>query len=292
MAAGLIAPVHLYALFESVLAQRSGRDFAQQRAHLGRLMAPFTQVAAAHPDAWFPQSRTPAELSDISPENRLITEPYAKNLCAMFAVDQGAAVVVTSLAAARAAGVDGEAVFCWSGAACTDVWFPAARPDPGTSPAMKVSTSGALAAAGVGVDDVSAFDLYSCFPCAVELGIEALGVDSRDERRFTVTGGLPYFGGPGNNYSLHAVATMVDRLRQHGGTGLVTALGWYLTKHAAGVYGAGPPPGGWRHGDTAAAQTAIDATAVEIATDVTGRAVVLAATVGTGHGGPRSRPPR
>ena len=37
---------------------------------------------------------------------------------------------------------------------------------------------------------------------------------------------------------------MVDRLRDRGGTGLVTALGWYLTKHAAGVYGADPPPQG------------------------------------------------
>jgi acetyl-CoA C-acetyltransferase len=283
--AGLIAPIHLYALFESVLAHRAGRSFAQQRVHLGHLMAPFTEVAAAHPEAWFPQARTPTDLSDITAENRLITEPYAKSMCAMFTVDQGAALVVTSLAAARRAGVDSEAVFCWSGAECTDVWFPAARPDPGTSPAMKVSTSAALEAAGLGVDEVSAFDLYSCFPCAVELGIETLGVDARDERRFTVTGGLPYFGGPGNNYSLHAVATMVDRLRHHGGTGLVTALGWYLTKHAAGIYGAGPPPEGWRLADTTAAQAAIDTTAVEIATDVTGPAVVLAATVGSDRGG-------
>ena len=283
--AGLIAPIHLYALFESALAHRAGRDFAHQRVRLGQLMAPFTQVAAAHPYAWFPDCRTPSDLSDITAENRLITEPYAKNMCAMFTVDQGAAVIVTSLGAARRAGVESDAVFCWSGAECTDVWFPAARPDPGLSPAMKVSTSSALAAAGVGVDDVSAFDLYSCFPCAVELGIDALGVDPDDERRFTVTGGLPYFGGPGNNYSLHAIATMVDRLRLQGGTGLVTALGWYLTKHAAGVYGADPPPLGWCQGDTSGAQAAIDGTAVEIATDVTGRAVVLAATVGSDRSG-------
>jgi len=176
-------------------------------------------------------------------------------------------------------------VFCWSGAGCTDVWFPAARPDPGAAPAMKVSTSAALDAAGIGVDDVGAFDLYSCFPCAVELGMEALGVTADDARGLTVTGGLPYFGGPGNNYSLHAVATMVERLRRRGGTGLVTALGWYLTKHAAGVYGAGPPPGGWRGADTAAAQAAIDASAVEIVTETTGPATVLASTIGSGRGG-------
>lgn len=142
----------------------------------------------------------------------------------------------------------------------------------------------ALEAAGIGVDDLSAFDIYSCFPCAVELGRQALGVESDDRRPLTVTGGLPYFGGPGNNYSLHAVATMADRLRDDGGTGLVTALGWYLTKHAAGVYGSEPPPQRWRQGDTAAAQAAIDAGAVEIASDATGPAVVLASTVANGRG--------
>jgi acetyl-CoA C-acetyltransferase len=282
--AGLIAPVHLYALFESVLAHRADRSLAEHRRHLGRLMAPFTAVAATHPNAWFPDIRTPAELSDITPANRLVSEPYPKNMCAMFTVDQGAAIVVSSLGAARRAGVDAGAVFCWSGAECTDVWFPAARPDPGTAPGMTASISAAFDAAGSGVDDIGAFDIYSCFPCAVELGAEAVGLAPDDPRGLTVTGGLPYFGGPGNNYSLHAVATMVDRLRHTGGTGLVTALGWYLTKHAAGIYGAEPPPSGWRHGDTAAAQAAIDATAVEIASEASGPAVVLASTV-TSAGG-------
>jgi acetyl-CoA C-acetyltransferase len=283
--AGLIAPVHLYALFESVLAHRAGRSLAEHRTALGRLMAPFTTVAAAHPYAWFPDARPASELSDITPDNRLVSEPYPKNLCAMFAVDQGAAVIVTSLAAARRAGADEGAVFCWSGAQCREVWFPAARPDPGAAPAMGASTSAALEASGTGVDDLGAFDLYSCFPCAVELAAAGLGLAPDDGRRLTVTGGLPYFGGPGNNYSLHAVATMVDRLRQQGGTGLVTALGWYLTKHAAGVYGADPPPRGWRQGDTADAQAAIDASAVEIAGDGSGPAVVLASTVVSGRHG-------
>jgi acetyl-CoA C-acetyltransferase len=292
--AGLIAPIHLYALIESVLAHRADRSFAEHRSYLGRLMAPFTTVAATHPFAWFPETRTPAELSDITPDNRLISEPYAKNMCAMFSVDQGAAVVVTSLGAARRAGVQDGAVFCWSGAECTEVWFPAARPDPGAAPALATAVAATLAAAGAGVDEMSAFDLYSCFPCAVELAIEALGVAPDDQRRLTVTGGLPYFGGPGNNYSLHAVATMVDRLRQQGGTGLVTALGWYLTKHAAGVYGADPPPFGWRRGDTTQAQASIDGTAVEIATEATGAAgpaTVLASTVASGRDGEVSAAP-
>jgi len=209
----------------------------------------------------------------------LVAEPYPKRMCAFLHVDQGAAVLVTSLAAARAAGVADRAVYCWSGAEATDVWFPSARPDPGSSAGLGAAVSAATAAARLGVDDIGAFDVYSCFPCAVEMAVEALGITGTDTRGLTVTGGLPYFGGPGNNYSLHAIATMVERLRERGGTGFVSALGWYATKHSVGIYGAAPPQGGWRRGDTGEAQRVIDASAVAVATEAQGPAVVVASTV-------------
>ena len=200
-------------------------------------------------------------------------------------------MLVTSLAVARAAGVADRAVYCWSGAEANEVWFPSARPDLGSSPALRAAVSAATAAAHLGVDDIGAFDVYSCFPCAVEIAVDALGIASDDARGLTVTGGLPYFGGPGNNYSLHAIATMVERLRQHGGTGLVSALGWYATKHAVGIYGAAPPESGWSRGDTSEAQRAIDASAVAVATEAEGRAVVVASTVAVGHDGTVSAAP-
>ena len=53
--------------------------------------------------------------------------------------------------------------------------------------------------------------------------------------------GLPYHGGPGNNYSTHAIACMVERLRARpGASGVVTGVGWYLTKHSVGVYSSAP----------------------------------------------------
>lgn len=289
--AGLIAPVHVYALFESVLAHRAGRSFEEHRRVLGELMAPLTAVAATNPAAWFPQRRAPEELSTVGPDNRLVAEPYVKRLCAVINVDQGAAVLVTSLAAARRAKVADRSVFVLSGAEANDVWFPSARPDLGSSPAIGAAVGAALEAAGTGIDEVGAFDLYSCFPCALEMAADAIGLDVDDKRGLTVTGGLPYFGGPGNDYTLHAIATMTDRLRHSGGTGLVTGLGWYATKHAAGVYGTDPPPSGWRHADTAPAQAAIDATAVEVTGDAVGPATVVASTVVSGRdGGPSAAP--
>ena len=289
--AGLIAPVHVYALFESVLAHRSGRDFAEQRRALGELMAPFTDVAASHPAAWFSERRGAEELAAVSADNRLVAEPYPKRMCAVINVDQAAAVLISSLAGARRAGLSDAAVFCLSGAEVNDVWFPSGRPDPGSSPAMAAATSAALEAAGLGIDDVGSFDLYSCFPCVVQMAAHAMGLATDDARGLTVTGGLPYFGGPGNDYTLHAIATMADHIRRRGGTGLVTGIGWYATKHAVGVYGSAPPGAGWRTGDTRRAQDVIDASAIAVAVDAAGPAVVLASTVVVDRdGGPRAVP--
>ncbi len=295
MAIGLLAPVHLYPLFESVVASRAGHDAGRHRLAMGRLLAPFTDKAAAHPYAWFPTGRTAAEIAEPSPGNRIVCEPYTKLMTAFLGSDQGAALVVCSLAAARRAGVSDRAVFVWSGAEATDVRFPASRPDPGRSPAIAAAgralfEAASLAAgptASVGVDDLDLLDLYSCFPSAVELAGEALGLAGDDHRGLTVTGGLPYFGGPGNNYTTHAIATMTDLLREGGSAGgsarlgLATGLGWFITKHALGLYGSAPPPGGFRRGDTAADQARIDGSAVETVLELDEEAVatIVAVTV-------------
>jgi acetyl-CoA C-acetyltransferase len=148
----------------------------------------------------------------------------------------------------------------------------------------------------IGVDEIDVLDLYSCFPSAVELATDALGIATDDRRGLTVTGGLPYFGGPGNNYTTHGIATVTDILRDPSAgvdgvrsgagaspvrMGLATGLGWFITKHAMGLYATAPPPGGFQPGDTTAAQSEIDASAVEVAleVDTPTAAVVVAATV-------------
>jgi len=135
--------------------------------------------------------------------------------------------------------------------------------------------------AGIGVDDVAMFDIYSCFPSAVQLGLDALGLSPGDPRPLTVTGGLPYAGGPGNNYVMHSIASTVQRLREAPGEyGLVTGLGWFATKHSAGVYGARPPEGEWQRTDPAVDQREIDAQQVPpFAEQAEGDATVEAYTV-------------
>lgn len=256
-----ILPIRTYPMFEPALGAAAGRDPAAQRDHIGRLMAPFTEVAAANPYAWFPQRRSAAELMTVTDSNRMVCTPYTKSVNSILNVDQGAALLLTTVEAARDASVPEDRwVFPWAGSDCTDIWYVSERVGYDHSAAIRTNAANVLRLAGVDVDSVALFDLYSCFPSAVQLAQEALGIGAGDGRPMTVTGGLPYFGGPGNNYVTHSIATMVERLRERpDDLGLVTAVGWFVTKNSMALYSATPPPSSFAVNDRAADEAAVEA---------------------------------
>lgn len=259
LARGIGLPVHAYPLMENARRGANGWTVDDHRQRVGQLWARFSEVAAANPYAWLRQPRTAEEIVRPGPANRMIAFPYTKLCTANIAVDQGAAYVCCSVAAARDAGVPPDRwVFPLAGTDAHDHWYLSDRPELHRSPAIRLAGRRALELAGVTVDDVGPVDLYSCFPIAVEMAAEALGLPADDpDRPLTVTGGLTFFGGPGNNYTTHGIATLVDRLRRRPGTvGLVTGLGWYATKHAVGLYASRPPADGFRWEDV---QASVDA---------------------------------
>jgi acetyl-CoA C-acetyltransferase len=122
-----------------------------------------------------------------------------------------------------------------------DVWYLSERPEVSKSPALDRCVETALGAAGLGADDIGGFDLYACFPSSVEVARDSFGIARGDSRPLTLTGGLPYHGGPGSNYVTHAVCNALDHIRSRRGPAAVHGNGYYLTKHAVGVYSADAP---------------------------------------------------
>jgi acetyl-CoA C-acetyltransferase len=238
-----VAPTMVYPLFETALRSELGHDVDDHQIYVSELWSRFAAAAAGNPHAWSRVAYAPEEIRTISADNRAVCFPYPKRMCANIDVDQGAALLLCSYDAARAAGVSNERmVFLHSAAETHDHWFFTERFSLSASPAMAATGAAVLHGAGLGIDDVAFIDLYSCFPSAVQLGRDALGVGAGDPRPLTVTGGLGFAGGPVNNYPTHAVAAMVDVLRAHPDDfGFTTALGWYATKHAAAVWSARPP---------------------------------------------------
>lgn len=249
VACGITLPIYAYPLLENAWRGAHGLSIHEHRARLGRLWASFSAVAASNPCAWLTRPLEPEEIAREGPDNRMVAFPYTKLLTANLRVDQAAAFICCSVDEARAAGVPKDRwIFPLAGAEANDHWFLSDRPRLWESPALRSAGRRAFELAGTGPIDVGPIDLYSCFPSVVQMAAAELGMAERLERTegggdgLTVTGGLTFAGGPGNNYATHAVAAMVDRLREAPDeTGLVTGLGWYATKHAVALLSGRPP---------------------------------------------------
>ena len=180
----------------------------------------------------------------------MIGLPYRKYMNSNNDVDMAAAIIMCSVEAARAPRRRRRTAGCsrTSGADCHEHPFVSNRDTFAAHAGDRARRQAGARARRRRTSTTSPIvDLYSCFPSAVQLGAQSLGLSTTD-RQLTRTGGLPFAGGPWNNYVMHAIATVVDDLReQPGENGLVWANGGYATKHAFGVYGTEPPAGGFRH---------------------------------------------
>jgi acetyl-CoA C-acetyltransferase len=234
---GFARPVEIFPLYENAIRAHQKRSIADHQAVLGRLMSRFSSTAAKNPYAWFPEARSADEYTTVSPSNRWVNFPYPKLMNAIIAVDMAAALIVMSNAEADRRGIAPEKrVAVLAGATALDPWTPIERRHFFASPGCTAASNAALEHAALDVRDVDLFDLYSCFPCAVEWAADGLGIELDDPRPLSVTGGLASAGGPGNNYATHAIAATVERIRRgDGSVGFVSGLGMSGSKHAACV---------------------------------------------------------
>ena len=276
---GVMMPVQIYPMFEPAIRAAANRDVDDHVTRISELWAGFSNVAAGNPWAWSRQARTAEEIRTPSASNRMIGLPYTKYMNSNNDVDMAAAVLMCSAAKAEALGIARDRwVFIHAGTDCHEHPFVSNRWSFAETPAIELGGRRVLELAGCGIDDIALIDLYSCFPSAVQLGAQSLGLPL--DRQLTRTGGLAFAGGPWNNYVMHAIATMVHDLRSAPGElGLVWANGGYVTKHAFGVYSTEPPRRGFRHDTPQAAIDALPRRELAPATDAAGSAAVEAYTV-------------
>ena len=252
------SPVQLYALFENARRARMGMDRPSYRLEMGKLFAPFTQQASKNPHAMSQDIYTAEQLATVDAKNRLISDPFPRRMVSRDQANQGAAVLLTSVGLARQLGVPEDRWVYLHGGADVKERTVIERQDLSKSPAAAAALKQALDTAGTDLSKIGKIDLYSCFPIAVENILDATGLKVDDPRGLTLTGGLPFFGGAGTNYSMHAIVSMTQALRAHPGElGLVAANGGFMSKYSVGVYSTTPKA--WTGFDSAKLQAEVDA---------------------------------
>jgi acetyl-CoA C-acetyltransferase len=239
---GVFRPITVYPLYETATSAHWGQTPREALAESGELWSTFSKVASENPNSWLKKRFAPEEITTPTPENRLISWPYTKLMVANPTVNMGGAILLTSLAKARAAGIaEDRLIYPWGGVSAeeprdylTRDQFFESHPQTAVLKAVMDLVDGD----GTKFD---AIELYSCFPCVPKMARRTLGL-GRDVRP-TVTGGLTFFGAPLNTYMTHAACAMVRSLRNGANLGLLYGQGGFVTKHHALVLSRQPPRG-------------------------------------------------
>lgn len=238
---GIERPIQYYPMFEVALRHAAGESVDAHLSRISELWAGFSRVAAENPNAWIRKAVTAEEVRTPSSSNRPISYPYTKLMNSNNSVDMGAALILTSTGKARELGIPEERwVYPHAGTEAWDHLYVSERDNLHSSPAIRFCAQKLFELTEFGLDELDFVDLYSCFPAAVQVAANEIGLSQ--QRPLTVTGGLTFNGGPLNNYVMHSVARTVELLRgKPGGKALVTANGGMLTKQALCTYSTEAP---------------------------------------------------
>lgn len=281
----IILPVQIYPMFETALRAKANRSINDHENLISQLWSRFSKVASTNEFAWSKTALSADEIRLVTPKNRMIGLPYRKVMNSNNQVDMAAALIICSVAKATQLGIPRDRwIFPLAGTDCNEHYYISNRHSFADTPAVRLGGAMACELAEVSVKDMSLIDLYSCFPSAVQLGAQSLGLSL--DQQLTITGGLSFGGGPWNNYVMHAIATMMIRLRQTNEAtqnGFIWANGGYATKHSFGVYSKNPKKNGFRYDSPQASIDSLEKRELAPPTDadskVAGLATVEAFTV-------------
>ena len=227
---GVFRPITVYPLYESATSAHWGQTPREALAESGKLWSTYSDVASQNPNSWLKKHFSADEITTPSPDNRLIAWPYTKLMVANPTVNMGGALLMTSLAKARAAGVpEDRIVYAWGGASAEEPRDYLVRDQFYESHPQNAVLKAVMDLVEGDGKKFDAIELYSCFPCVPKMARRTLGLGP--DVQPTVTGGLTFFGAPLNTYMTHAACAMVRKLRGGAKLGLLYGQGGFVTKH-------------------------------------------------------------
>ncbi len=271
-------PVGYYAIVDSAFRRARGYTTMAYRDRIADRYSHFSAVAARNPHAWLRRPLGAAEIRDATPDNPMLAFPYTKLHNSQWNVDQASALLFCSAEKAQALGIARKRwVFPQVFTEANHMLNITARGALDRCVGAELAGRAAFSRAGCTPDELDFLELYSCFPVAVESYAVELGIPGSID--WSVTGGMPFAGGPFNSFVLHTVGQMATRIRaQAHSRGMVTTVSGIITKQGFGIWGADPNPHGYEFLDvTSAVVAATDER--EVVPDYHGDASVAGYTV-------------
>lgn len=258
---GADRPTHVYPLFENALRAHLKMTISEHREFLQTYCDKMAAAAFGNPYAWFNNDKKWKNLAEPTRDNPMFNFPYTKYMNPVPAVNQSAALIVTDTNTARKLGIPKEKwVYLHGGADASDKYYVSQRVHYYSSSVVRFTAEAAFRSANLALSDINFFDLYSCFPCAPVSAALEIGLPINHLPDLSITGGLCFFGGPGNNYTMHSIAHAVERLRKKREEfGFISGLGHLLTEYSIGIYSGREPEKAWSRDAQHIIQQRIDA---------------------------------
>src|SRR6202163_3456881 len=175
---GVFRPITVYPFYEAATSAHWGQTPREAMTESGQLWSTYSSVASENPNAWLKRRVTSDEITTPTPDNRLIAWPYTKLMVANPTVNMGSAVLMTSLAKARAAGIsEDRLIHVWGGASAEEPRDYLIRDQFFESHPQNAVLKAVMDLAGGDGKAFDAIELYSCFPCVPKMARRTLGLD-------------------------------------------------------------------------------------------------------------------
>ena len=229
--------VGYYATMETALRKNDNENIEEHQNNIASMYEEFSKVASNNEDAWLDHPYSKKEILEISKKNKMLAYPYNKLHCTSWNVNQSAALIICSEELANKLEIDNKKrVYPISSSENNHMIAIQQRPKLYESLGMiyaAKSINRMMEQLDIRLD---AYDLYSCFPAAVKMFSKSLELGT--EIPMTVTGSMPYAGGPLNSFVIHSTVKMIQKIRAlEARHGLVTGVSGMMTKQSFCVWG-------------------------------------------------------
>ena len=229
-ALGLMA-VGYYAVMESAMRKSKNLNLKEHEDYLGSMYADFSEIASKNQYAASDKSISKDQIMLANSDNKPMAYPYNKYHCTSWNVSQASAILICEEGLADQLNISKQKrIYPMASSETNHMIALIQRPSLISSAGLKLASEKINEVVDKHSINLNLIDLYSCFPVAVQQFENVLNLNTKTSR--TITGAMPFAGGPLNNYMLHATVQALLKLRSESGHSLITGVSGMMTKQS------------------------------------------------------------
>ena len=229
--------VGYYSIMES--SMRSKSKFDDHHNKIAKVYSNFSKIASKNPLAWSDKEYSIKDILYKNNKNPPQAFPYNKFHCTSWNVNQAAAIIICSEKIANLLNIPKDKrVYPIASSENNHMISTLQRPSLSDSAGMNLAAQFILEICKKNNLTPSLYDLYSCFPIAVQMFAKSLKLENLENT--SITGGMSFAGGPLNSYVLNATAQIIKMIRKNKNTGIVTGVSGMMTKQSYALWSKNP----------------------------------------------------